>query len=454
MDNMNTQCPKCKTIFHVTEEILAVKEGLVRCGDCENVFNATWNMVDDPDQAQAQEQVYPESDPQSQTPPDSNPPRDELEAKPTQHVDAIHDEIIVEEPEESNPAQPYEHAPAPADNHLPDDFFDADEDDDNQVIISGGTQPDVIQIANEMSDDEIHRTLRLDEALDLESSPHEVVPREPVRPAVKPRPEPEPVHSASPKPNVNPRPAPAKPVHHDNERIEPRLNPMEENRDLHVGADDRILPHHRHAPEPRQRFGAARRSNVLLKTPPRPQAPTHQPFAEELPHEPPHWVNLNEQESRGAQLLWATGVLLALVVLLAQVRFTLVDELFRIPSTRPFISLFCDFSGCEPPARTDPGKIHIARTRVDLHPNVPGALTIKVNLINRAGFAQPFPPLQLSMTDRQGRIVGRRTYRPSDYLQGDVDKQKLDPGILTIATLEMAQPNESAVGFETTLAIR
>src|SRR5690606_25361199 len=44
---MYTQCPKCLTVFSVTEEILAVKAGLVRCGDCENVFNATWNLVDE-----------------------------------------------------------------------------------------------------------------------------------------------------------------------------------------------------------------------------------------------------------------------------------------------------------------------------------------------------------------------------------------------------------------------
>lgn len=37
---METRCPQCRTVFRVAEEQLAVADGVVRCGECEQVFNA------------------------------------------------------------------------------------------------------------------------------------------------------------------------------------------------------------------------------------------------------------------------------------------------------------------------------------------------------------------------------------------------------------------------------
>ena len=142
--------------------------------------------------------------------------------------------------------------------------------------------------------------------------------------------------------------------------------------------------------------------------------------------------------------------MLALItVLVLQVRFFLVDELYSIPATRPYIGLFCEFAGCSAPQRSDPRAIEIAQTRVDLHPEVPGAIRIKANLINRAPFAQPYPSVQLPLTDKDGRIVGRRTYGPGDYLPADSPAELLDPGTLAVISINLAHPNENAVGFET-----
>ena len=44
---MYTQCSKCKSVFRVSETQLSVRNGLVRCGQCQEVFNASWNLVDE-----------------------------------------------------------------------------------------------------------------------------------------------------------------------------------------------------------------------------------------------------------------------------------------------------------------------------------------------------------------------------------------------------------------------
>ncbi|MDJ0957880.1 MAG: zinc-ribbon domain-containing protein, partial [Arenicellales bacterium] len=43
---MYTQCPNCNVVFSMSEDDLDKYQGLVRCGRCNEVFNASWNLVD------------------------------------------------------------------------------------------------------------------------------------------------------------------------------------------------------------------------------------------------------------------------------------------------------------------------------------------------------------------------------------------------------------------------
>ena len=43
-----SQCPDCRTIFRVTAVQLEAAEGLVRCGECGNIFNAGAALLPDP----------------------------------------------------------------------------------------------------------------------------------------------------------------------------------------------------------------------------------------------------------------------------------------------------------------------------------------------------------------------------------------------------------------------
>jgi len=45
---MLTRCPGCATVFRAGHELLAARQGLVRCGRCGEVFNARWHPVDAP----------------------------------------------------------------------------------------------------------------------------------------------------------------------------------------------------------------------------------------------------------------------------------------------------------------------------------------------------------------------------------------------------------------------
>jgi predicted Zn finger-like uncharacterized protein len=45
LEEQYTRCPGCRTIFRVTAQQLAIREGQVRCGHCHTVFDGNVNMI-------------------------------------------------------------------------------------------------------------------------------------------------------------------------------------------------------------------------------------------------------------------------------------------------------------------------------------------------------------------------------------------------------------------------
>lgn len=147
-------------------------------------------------------------------------------------------------------------------------------------------------------------------------------------------------------------------------------------------------------------------------------------------------------------LLWLFGSLLLIIVLGLQTRFVLLDSLAQITPARDALGHFCRWVGCEvPPVQTGPS-LRVAQTRVDLHPQVPGAIAVRLHLINRGARAQPYPHVQLTLTDREGAIVGRRTFSPNDYARPASASDEMAPGVLAVITLTLVDTSENAVGFE------
>jgi len=150
--------------------------------------------------------------------------------------------------------------------------------------------------------------------------------------------------------------------------------------------------------------------------------------------------------------LWGIGCLLLLGMLVMQVRSVHFDQLAAVPDLRPYLVSFCKIAACDVPTRRDARRIELSQTRVTLHPENPGALRIAANLTNLAAFAQPFPALQLTLTDKSGRIVGRRVYQPVEYLGTENANTPMPKATPQDVVLDLAQPHETAVGFELAIA--
>lgn len=149
---------------------------------------------------------------------------------------------------------------------------------------------------------------------------------------------------------------------------------------------------------------------------------------------------------------WLLGSILLLFGLVWQIKDHYLVDLAQVPSLREPLNYMCKYLWCSVPSRTEIKAIDLVGTGVDPHPVAPGALRVSANLINRANFTQEFPPLEITLTDKEGNVVGRRTYLPHEY-RGGAPNQML-PNVLERADFDLAQPAESAVGYEIQLVAR
>ena len=288
-------CPACATLFEVANVQLEQHAGLVRCGECERVFNATWHLVDEPDSASPQSIVRTESSPLNQ---------DIDEATLTTIRDTLADEPLAE---------------------------------------------------LRRSDD---------------------------RPLSRPKP-----IAAGPSPR----------------RSEPRLNRLPSEPEQRLGEETAIAVTTAHK---KNRSG---------------------------------WITAS---------FWALASIFFAGVFFLQARVLFFNELAAIPAMRPGLSTLCEFTGCTVPETLHGPALRIVKSAVDLHPDHPGALIVRVHLRNRTLQVLSYPRLQLTLSDHQGAVVGRRTYHPREY--GHPDPVEKIPGSYTqIILLNLAAPDETAVGFET-----
>lgn len=93
---MYTRCPQCQTTFRLTAAQLKVRDGQVRCGRCQNVFQAEQYLVEHPPRTT------------------KNAPRKRVARKPAtappKPVPAVFDAGTLPEPESASSARPPERA--------------------------------------------------------------------------------------------------------------------------------------------------------------------------------------------------------------------------------------------------------------------------------------------------------------------------------------------------------
>jgi predicted Zn finger-like uncharacterized protein len=153
------------------------------------------------------------------------------------------------------------------------------------------------------------------------------------------------------------------------------------------------------------------------------------------------------RERRWPKLLWGLGLIIVLALLPAQYVYFNFNTLAR-GELRPWLAQACGLVGCQLPPQSDTARIRTGSLIVRSHPTTSGALAVDAIITNLAPFAQPYPELVLQFTDIDGKAVAGRRFTPDEYLAGELTGSRLMPiGQPIHIGLEVKDPGPKAVNY-------
>ncbi|QIH05974.1 MULTISPECIES: DUF3426 domain-containing protein [unclassified Pseudomonas] len=421
-DSFVTQCPHCQTRFRVSHAQLSVARGVVRCGSCLQVFNAARQLLE---QRAAKEGTVPKPvakpaaepapkpapapvEPKLQPPPPEPAPAQRAISQKQwsaaemdlDHLD-LDEELAKLEQREIQPAKAFgrEHAPREDGLTARRDPQDADEGNWPGGLFASAAEhdePESISLkSTHDSDVEPPRSSRTEPSLSFNLAD---LDDEPQHPRLRPDDEPEPV-------------APVATNHSDSDDQAPTATAGKKRRERNEpGVQD----------------------DVLL----------------DLEDDPLHLDWQKRRSPWGRRLLWLLLILLAAGGLVAQYIAYHFDELARQDQYRPWFQQLCPEFGCTVPSRVDIDRIKSSNLVVRSHPEFSGALVVDAIIYNRAPFSQPFPLLELRFADLNGHLIASRSFKPGEYLGGDLqDAAEMPPQTPIHIALDILDPGPKAVNY-------
>ena len=175
------------------------------------------------------------------------------------------------------------------------------------------------------------------------------------------------------------------------------------------------------------------------------------PMGGQLPNFTDSPLRLDWQPKKSHWKRWFAWSLLnisALLLLLGQYTYNNFDQLARQDTTRPWLETVCPLIDCQLPSKVDVQQIKSSNLIVRSHPEFSGALLVDAIIYNRASFAQPFPLLEFTFSDQQGKPLASRVFKPVEYLGGELAGQSQMPPQTPIhIALEILEPSGGVVNY-------
>lgn len=147
---------------------------------------------------------------------------------------------------------------------------------------------------------------------------------------------------------------------------------------------------------------------------------------------------------------WAALVLVLLLVGALQGAWFERDRLLaRYPQLRPHVEQWCAQAGCSVLRRHDLSAITVLNRDVRQHPRYEDTLLVNATIQNGADSAQPYPRIELALSDTNGRVIAARAFRADEYLDASMDVGRgMEPGVPVHVVLEIAGAGPAAASFE------
>ncbi|MGH8192085.1 MAG: zinc-ribbon and DUF3426 domain-containing protein [Rhodanobacteraceae bacterium] len=440
---MYTQCPECRTIFEIDEDMLQVSLGIVQCGHCSQRFDALRTLSD----TLPLQPLFPPAghDPAGRTPTVTvEVPLSTIEAAVRKRH--RHDELVptAEPPGAGSPTaadsttSSQDPAPEPSGENA-DDWFESMEseleappsfeaDDTGSWAVewpdqAGAPEPDSGELIFTGEDDgEAAVATEPGEPFDdgVPPAADEANPQEPGSEPDLPGHESSPPESSSSE-SATPSAEVVSPMllQDDTACAEADASPT-------VDADIPEADASAQAP-------ADADSDADPATTPTPVyvRPRRRPVA---------------RSAWGAA--WGFGCLVLALVLAAQLAWSQRVDLFRDATTHAWTARVCATIDCHLPPIRDVAKLELVSRDIRPDPRAPGALAITASVRNTASFRQPWPVVVVELTDLDNHPVAMRRFRPAEYMPDPGRRAAgIAPGATAVVAFEVADPGKSASGF-------
>jgi hypothetical protein len=147
-------------------------------------------------------------------------------------------------------------------------------------------------------------------------------------------------------------------------------------------------------------------------------------------------------------LLIIGNVLLTLLLAAQATYYFRVDIAARLPGLKPTLLEACQLLQCDIPLPQDADLMSIDSSDMEADPAQPSIITLTITLRNLASYTQAYPNLELTFNDINDIAVGRRIFRPAEYLR-NVEDYKLGLGSNREKTIKLIiDTNDlNAVGY-------
>ncbi len=146
--------------------------------------------------------------------------------------------------------------------------------------------------------------------------------------------------------------------------------------------------------------------------------------------------------------LWSTGYVIALLLLCLQIIYAMRTDLAIHNEIRPILEVMCKITSCKLPPRRMPEKIYITNRNVRVHPKEKNALLVEATFINQALKTQAYPVVELSIYGYNGDLIGQRQFTPKEYTDDKPRDMLLRPDEEADLQLELVSPGKDVASFE------
>jgi hypothetical protein len=172
--------------------------------------------------------------------------------------------------------------------------------------------------------------------------------------------------------------------------------------------------------------------------------------AETTPDKPLDEIFFRRRRRGPGSAWWIAGSVLLLLVLLAQSAYFYRDALAASEILRPTLEDLCERIGCELQPAFDVTRIELIQpTSIAAHPKFDNLLRLRATMVNRASSPQPFPLMEVSLTDTVGNVLARRSFTPAQYLERPaLAGTEMLPHVAVSALLDITNPDGKASGYE------